>query len=201
MASPVICLRSSSVQNGSFMIRDLWPNKSQANPVKDPAPQGPRYLRQPESALPAIDGNGVITREVSGLAAYILTNVVNGANVRPTPAQAVTIANNIIAEMRDGSAMTAAQLPGYIAVVAGFLVGSVTVADLLKILAGARYTLPVGHDTTVLQPNNAVFFVDGVYEEIVEEDSSFWVSLAEGQLARAKTASLVVVYDDTGAVI
>lgn len=199
MASPAICIRSTTVQNGTFSIRDLWPSRSLANPVKDPAPQGPRYLRQPEVNLPTINGAGAITRAVSGLAAYVLTNVVNGGNARPTPAQAVTIAEALVSEMRDGSAMDIASVGVYIAAaVAGFLPGSVDVQELLRLLSGAKYTLPAGHDTTVLGPNNATFFDEGAYQDIVEEDSSFWISLAEGQVATAKNAGLVVVYAEDG---
>jgi len=199
MPSPAICIRSTSVQNGSFSIRDMWPSRSLANPVKDPAPQGPRYLRQPEINLPSIDGNGAITRAVRGLAAYVLTNVVNGANARPTPAQAVLIAEEIVTEMRAGSDMELLDIGGYItAAAAGFLVGSVTVQDVLRLLSGAQYTLPVGHDTTLLNPNNASFFDEGAFQDIVPEDSSFWISLAEGQIARAKAADLVVVYAEDG---
>jgi len=202
MASPAICIRSATVQNGSFSIRDLWPSRSLANPVKDPAPQGPRYLRQPVIVLPTINGAGAITRAVDGLAAYVLTNVVNGANARPTPAQAATIAEALVSEMRDGSAMDIANIGAYIAAaVAGFLPGSVDVQEVLRLLSGAKYTLPAGHDTTVLDPNNAVFFDEGAYQDIVEEDSSFWISLAEGQVARAKDAGLVVVYAEDGTLL
>ena len=73
MPSPVICLRDDSISNNTLQIVDLFPNRSQTNPSIDPASQGPRYLRQPESATPVIDGL-TIAKEVSGLVAYILVN-------------------------------------------------------------------------------------------------------------------------------
>ena len=41
MASPAICIRDTSISNGQILVKDMWPNRSQANPVVDPAPQGP----------------------------------------------------------------------------------------------------------------------------------------------------------------
>ena len=81
MNNPVICLRDANIPNGSLMIKDMWPNRSQANPVVDPAPQGPRYIRQPENTLPVVTGGLTVAREVSGLAAYLLVTVdADGAN-------------------------------------------------------------------------------------------------------------------------
>ena len=51
MASPAICIRDTSISNGQILVKDMWPNRSQANPVVDPAPQGPRYLRVVEVGI------------------------------------------------------------------------------------------------------------------------------------------------------
>jgi len=74
MPNPVICLRDENIPNNSFQITDLFPNRSQRNPVVDPVAQGPRYLRQPEDKTPVV-ANGAVSKAVSGLTAYLLTTI------------------------------------------------------------------------------------------------------------------------------
>ena len=80
MPSPAICIRDTSISNGQILVKDMWPNRSQANPVVDPAPQGPRYLRVAETTTLPTVAAGVVTTEVRGLAAYLLVNLDDGAN-------------------------------------------------------------------------------------------------------------------------
>lgn len=214
MASPAICIRSTSISNGQLMVKDLWPNRSQANPVLDPAPQGPRYLRVVETAtLPVVVG-GVVTTEVSGLAAYLLANLDDGANdpavgASILPADAVSIAEQLVSIMRVAGALTEALINGVIAGVvatAGINVATstATVEDILQILAGARYTVPAGH---VVEANGAFtspassFFNYNIMSPVIEEDSSFWISVAKGDLLGLKNADYVVVYDGEGNVL
>ena len=83
MNNPVICIRDASIVNGSLMVKDMWPNRSQANPVVDPAPQGPRYVRQPENVLPVV-ANQAVSAEVRGLASYLLMTIdAGGLNANP----------------------------------------------------------------------------------------------------------------------
>lgn len=220
MASPVICIRDAAISNNSFQITDLWPNRAQANPVLDPAPQGPRYLRQPENVLPVLDG-GLIVREVSGLAAYLLANIDDGAGAAISEANAKTIADAIIAEMRDGGELTVAALNGFVdATVAGAgVIGTDTssgsLADILSILAGAKFTLPAGYEVEAagafVPAVNADLFDSTVFSPVNENDSSFWISLARGQLRKAISSNtnprtgaavdpLVVVYLGDGTV-
>ena len=212
MASPAICVTSTAISNGSIMVKDMWPNRSQANPVVDPAPQGPRYLRVVETpTLPVLDGT-VVAQTVSGLASYLLVTLDRGgvaANV--TPAEAVAMAEAIIADMRAGAELTLVDINGLLAgVVAGTgLVGTgqstATVNNVLQILAGATFTVPAGYDLEDAGNNpqwlseaDQLGFFSAFFNPIVEEDSSFWISLAQGDISGLKTANFVVVYDGEG---
>jgi hypothetical protein len=220
MASPVICIRDASVTNGQLMVKDLWPNRSQANPVVDPAPQGPRYLRVVEDTLPVV-ANNLVSRQVSGLSAYLLVTLDAGAaGAQLTPAQASAMATSVIATMRTGVALDLATLNGlFAAVVAGTGIGlgasTATVVNVLRILGGARFVVPVGTNVNVnfLTANvQEGLFDTTVHAEIIPEDSSFWISLAKGNLLKMKSSRIdprtnatlnpyVVVYDTDGSVL
>ena len=209
MASPVICLSDSSIGNGQLMIKDMWPNRSHANPVVDPAPQGPRYLRVVETATPVVANNAVV-KTVSGLSAYLLVTVDAGAgNANPSPAQADAMADALITEMRAGNALTLADINTALdAVVGGTgIVGTgnstATVNNILQILSGAPFTVPTGvsvNATFQVEQGQANLFTSS-FNPIIEEDSSFWISLAQGDILGAKNAGFVVVYDGDGNVI
>lgn len=215
MPSPVICIRDTSINNGSLMVKDMWPNRSQANPSIDPAPQGPRYLRVVQNVLPTV-ANNVVSAEVSGLAAYLLVTVDAGAgNVNPTPAQAKSMADALIVEMRAGNDLELADINLVLAGVVGGtgIVGTgnstATVNNILQILGGAPFTVPAGVEalnTFQVEQGQANLFTSH-HRPIVFEDSSFWISLAQGDLSGLKSSRTVngvvldpyvVVYDGTG---
>lgn len=209
MPSPVICIRDTAIQNGQAMIKDMWPNRSQANPVIDPAPQGPRYLRVVENVLPTV-ANNAVAKSVSGLAAYLLVTIDAGAgNANPTPAQAKDMADALIAEMRAGNDLELADIN---AVLGGVVLGTgivgtgastATVNNILQILGGAPFTVPAGvsvNATFQLEAGQANLFT-AFHNPIVFEDSSFWISLAQGDLKGFKDANTVVVYSGTGSAI
>ena len=206
MASPVICIRDTSISNGQLIVKDMWPNRSLANPVVDPAPQGPRYLRVVENALPTVVAN-VVTKTVSGLAAYLLVTIDAGAaNANPTPAQAFDMAEALISEMRAGGGLSLAEINVVLAGVVGGtgIVGTgnstATVNNILQILGGAPFTVPAGVDVNAnfqIEAGQANLFT-AFHNPIVEEDSSFWISLAQGDLSGMKSANFVVVYDGAG---
>jgi hypothetical protein len=219
MNNPVICIRDASVENGSLMVKDMWPNRSQANPVVDPAPQGPRYLRQPENVLPVV-ANLAVSREVSGLAAYLLMTIdAGGLNANPSAAQAFTMATNLIARMRTGVKMDVNDVNGVLAGVvigtgiAGAGASTATLGNILAILGGARFTVPAGQTvnaTFLTGAQQEALFNEGVYAPILNEDSSFWISVAQGNLKGMKENRtlrgvtldpLVVVYDVDGSVL
>ena len=224
MPSPVICIRDASIKNGQLMVKDLFPNRSQANPSIDPAPQGPRYLRVVETpTLPTLTGT-VIAQTVSGLSAYLLVALdlqAGGNNI--TPAQAEEVALDLITEMRAGNGLTqalinaviqAADAPNLAATGLGEGASTATVNNILQILSGATFTVPAGYDLEDAQ-NAAQFMSEddqaskfsAFHNPIVFEDSSFWISLAQGDLSGLKSSRTVngvvvdpyvVVYDGTG---
>ena len=215
MPSPVICIRDASIKNGQIMVKDLFPNRSQANPVVDPAPQGPRYLRVPENVLPTV-ANNVVSKEVSGLAAYLLVTIDAAAgNANPTPAQAFEMAEALISEMRTGGGLTLAEINAVLAGVVGGtgIVGTgnstATVNNILQILGGAPFTVPAGvsvNATFQVEAGQANLFT-AFHNPIAFEDSSFWISLAKGDLLGLKSSRTVngqvldpyvVVYNGTG---
>jgi hypothetical protein len=221
MASPVICIRDTAISNGQLIVKDMWPNRSQANPVVDPAPQGPRYLRVVETpTLPVLDGT-VVSQTVSGLAAYLLVTLDQGAlGANITPAESVTMAEALISEMRTGGDLEVADINGLLAGIVGGtgIVGTgastATVNNILQILGGATFTVPAGYDLEDAVNNPQWLSVadqassfSAWFNPIVEEDSSFWISLAQGDLLGLKSSRTVdgvvldpyvVVYDGAG---
>jgi hypothetical protein len=223
MPSPAICIRDTSISNGQILVKDMWPNRSQANPVVDPAPQGPRYLRVAETTTLPTVAAGVVTTEVRGLAAYLLVNLDDGVNdpavgASITSADAKTIADALVAEMRAGNTLDLAAINAVVAVTVatagvGVATSTASVEDILQILAGARYVVPAGHVVEVagvFQPVATSFFDYGIVSPVLEEDSSFWISVAKGDLLGLKSTRTVggavvdpyvVVYDGLGNVL
>jgi hypothetical protein len=206
MPSPIVCIRDTAIKNGTLMVKDMWPNRSQANPVVDPAPQGPRYLRVVQNTLPTVVANAV-SLEVSGLSAYLLVTVdaaAGGANL--TPAQAKSMADALIVIMRAGGDLELADINVALAAVVGGtgVVGTglstATVNNILQILGGAPFTVPAGtsvNNTYQTEAVQATLFT-AFHNPIVLEDSSFWISLAQGNLKGLKSANTVVVYSGVG---
>lgn len=225
MASPVICIRDTSVANDTFQITDLFPNRSQRNGAIDPVAQGPRYLRNVETQTPVVSGTS-FARSASGLVAYLLANQCheNAPNFEVlSVVEATTLADFFVARMRDGLALDLATVNPLIAGLAGLAdvqIGSAnsstTIHDVLLILSGAKYTVPAGHvykagNDDIIVPTES-FFNTSVFVEVDEDDSSFYLSVARGALSKAKSVRtnpvdgslldpLVVVYDGAGNVL
>jgi len=232
---PFICLRRTDIPNGTLQVTDFWPNKTQANAVVDPKPQGPRYCNAPNTSTVVLTSTGGAQRQFaaaySGLAAYLLANVQqDGAGgAAMTPTQADTAAAALITAMRAGSDLTLADINTILVAAAGAgtelnsLGGSAStgaVSDVLRILAGATYTVPSGsviqNTSTVFTPQssaaawNAANFNFNTFTDVLAMDSSFYISLAQGQLNgftsssftyRDTTGAALVVYSDTGSVL
>ena len=108
---PFICLARTDIPNSTLQITDLWPNKSQYNPVVDPPPSGPRYIDAPVTNNVVLNTVGAVKTFAgiyTGLAAYLLVNVQAGGagGAALTSAQANTAAASLIAAMRAGSLTT-----------------------------------------------------------------------------------------------
>jgi hypothetical protein len=232
---PFICKRRTDIPNGVLQVSDLWPSKTQANAAIDPKPQGPRYVNAPVTNSVTLTSTGGADRRFpaayTGLAAYLLANVqkAGSGGGALTPANADTIAAAIIAAMVAGSAQTLSAINTLLAATggagteltnAGGSLSTGTVTDVLRILAGATYTVPSG---TIIQTTGPVFNPQGspatwnaanfnfnTFTDVLAMDSSFYISLAQGQLNgftsttfryKGTTGAALVVYSDSGAVL
>lgn len=223
---PFICLKRTDIPNSTLQITDLWPNKSQANPVLDPPPSGPRYINAPVTNNVALSGAFAFMLPTAGLAAYLLANVQSGAGPATaalTPTQANTAAASIIAAMQAGAPLALANINALLAAVVaatvltgGASLSTGTVEDVLRILANKPYTVPAGtvvQAAGVFTPQvapttwNAANF-DQNSHDILPTDSSFYQSLNFGKIAGFKAATFtyhgtagaaITVYDNAGA--
>jgi hypothetical protein len=125
------------------------------------------------------------------------------------------MAEALISEMRTGGDLEINDINGLLAGVVGGtgIVGTgnstATVNNILQILGGAPFTVPAGvsvNATFQLEAGQANLFT-AFHNPIVFEDSSFWISLAQGDLLGLKSSRTVggvildpyvVVYDGTG---
>lgn len=226
---PFICKRRTDIPNGVLQVTDLWPNASQRNQSIDPKPQGPRYVSAPVSNTIVLASTGATQRNFgfaqSGLSAYIIANVATGAAAAFTPAQADVASAALIAAMGTGAVLNLAAINVILAaaaagsaLTAGGSTGAVT--DILRILSGASYTVPAGTVVQIVvstffpQPTPATFnannFNFNTYHDILVSDSSFYISLAQGQIDgfssttfsyRGTAGAALVVYDNAGAVL
>jgi len=222
---PFICLARTDIPDSTLQVTDLWPNKSQTNPVIDPPAVGPLYINAVTTATVTLSGAFAFTKAIAGLAAYLVANVqalgAGGAALTPTQANAAAAA--IITRMRSGLPLALANINTVLVAAAGALTeltdagGSAStgvVSDVLRILAGIAYTVPAGTDVEtagVFAPQagaaawNAANFAD--HKDILPTDSSFYQSLAYGKIAGFKAATFsyvgvtgaaITVYDDAG---
>lgn len=219
---PFICLARTDIPNSTLQVTDLWPNKSQTNPVIDPPAVGPLYINAPTTATVTLTTVGAVktfTIAASGLAAYLLANVqaAGAGGIALTPAQANAAAAAIIAAMQAGSALSLAAINALLVAAAGagtelttaggsLSTGAVT--DVLRILGGITYTVPAG---TQIQGAGPIFTAQGSpavfnaanfadHKDILPTDSSFYQSLAYGKIAGFKAATFSYV-GVTGAAI
>lgn len=209
---PFICLQRTDIPDSTLQVTDLWPNKSQTNPVLDPPSVGPLYINAPTTATVALTTVGAVktfSAAKSGLAAYLLANVQATGAGGPalTPAEGNTAATALLATMRSGGSLTLAAINTILVVAAGAGTelttagGSLStgaVSDVLRILSGVTYTVPAGTQIQAAGPIfvaqagaaawNAANFAAG-HRDILPTDSSFYQSLSYGQIAGFKAAS------------
>ena len=208
---PFICLARTDIPNSTLQVTDLWPNKSQLNPVVDPPAVGPLYVNAPVTNTVVLTTVGAVktfSKAIVGLSAYLVANVQSGGagGSALTPAHADTMAVAILAAMRAGSSLSLADINALLAAVVAStelttLGGSLStgaVSDVLRILSGVTYTVPAGTQVQAAGPVfhaqasaaawNAANF-DAGHKDVLSTDSSFYASLAYGKLAGFKAAS------------
>jgi hypothetical protein len=217
----------SDIEDGVLQVLDLYPNTSQRNLIYD-APGQTKYVNRCTSdtvATTASGGDDVTVNAYTGVAAYLLDHVEEGGLAAGTgaltDAHANTIATNIIAAMDSGAAMTLAAVNTLIAATAanseltsgGGSNSTGSLAELLKILAGAEYVLPAGSvtETPTGTFNTTVSgsFTSGQYRATYDS-FALNASLGEGALSQftssdfeygGTTGAALIVYDDDGAVM
>ena len=202
---------TSPVQpTGVTQITDLKPNTSRRSLTYDKVPQsGYLSARLDNDNVTASVAANVTTTALSGLAAYFADVLASGATANGiTPANADAMATAVIAVIDAGTALGLteinAALAGVVAsttLVAGTSIG--TVADVLKIAAGGKYTVPSGtavQGGVAFKGSAAGMFYDDTYRQIYQT-GSLTLSVNEGDLASLKAASKAVVYDAAGALL
>lgn len=234
---PYIIARRPEIQNGSVQITDLFPSDSQRNLVNDPKGQGPFYVRVSDigdtgNKRPIIkvnaDNSTEFLREARGLVAYLVANieaVPGGAADALTLAEAEDIASGLLARVRAGQSLTAANVNAVCnGVSAGSGIGqgnsTATLADILAILAGEEYTVSGG---IPIQAANGTFAavigpgaLGSTVRSLVPNDASWKISFSEGVLAGLtsvrdgvngdlfagvrSTSPLLTVYNDDGTI-
>lgn len=190
MAAVYICVKRTDIPNGVLQITDLQPNVSQRNGSIDP-PGQTKYINRLQNDTLVLSGNDTAA-QYEGFAAYLIDHVVkNSANVPITAAVANLIAGDLVAVVNAGTALSLAVIDASIQARAGdgtsgLTVGGSngTVADILKIAAGAEYVLPAGTTvvTGVNAPVNAGAFTEGQYRNTYDT-GAFQISFGEGQIA------------------
>ena len=146
---PHIILKRSDIPAGTLQVLDLDPNESQRNLIYDPPGQS-KYVDPVVRALPVVGAVGpdlAVTQTVSGLEAWLMANVPDGA-ASMSPADAVTNADAIQALYAFGDLGTAAGALT-LAAVNGALVTATPLSAgqlpaLLDVLSGQTFTIPAG---------------------------------------------------------
>jgi len=212
---PFICKIRTDIADGVLQILDLTPNSSQRNLIYEPAGQT-KYVGRVVSGTVALNGTAV-AKTVSGLAAYLLDNVIDGVSgVTITPAVANDGAAGLIAILDAGGVLDLAAINADLIatggagaatdITAGGSTG--TVAGVLQVLAGGQYTLPAGSVVGGLAAGAELGSFGAVRHTY--ESGSLNISLGEGHLSefadanysyKGVTGAAVVVYADDGTLL
>lgn len=184
-----ICMSRTDIPAGAIQVLDLQPNSSQRNASIDPPGQTKYVNRLQNETLAALAANRTVAA-YKGVAAYLIDHVINGVGGRTiTVAQANTAAVAIVALVNAGTALTLAVVNPILAVAgAGTTLNedpsNGTLPDLLKIVAGASYTLPSGSLVGNLVAGAALgSFAAGQYRNTYDT-GAFQISFGEGHLSK-----------------
>ena len=218
---PYICKIRTDVPDSILQVLDLDPNTSQRSLVYEP-PGQTKYVNRVVSNVVATVGAGPITTiaAYTGLAAYLIDRVedTDNADAALTAAFANAIAASLIATLDGGGEITIAVVNAAIQASTGgaaTLTGgdsTATLADVLRVLAGGAYNLPV--NTQVEDGGNDFdATISGSFagtDRHTHESGALQISLGEGHLAAfiastfvygTTTGAALVVLDDDGTVM
>ena len=214
---PFIAMRRTDIPNGVLQVLDLWPNTSLRNLIYDPKGQTKYINRLVNDTLGPLVSNRT-TATYEGLAAYLIDHVEdNFTNVSITVAVANASANAIIALVNAGSAVTLAAVNNALVANGVANAGANTelnangsdgvLVDVLKILAGGQYILPVGSLVgNVAGGPGLGAFVPGTYRDTYDT-GALAISFGAGELAVFTSAvfdylgtsgAALVVYNNDG---
>ncbi len=219
---PFICQIRTDIPEGTLQVLDLRPNTSQRSLIYEPPPQT-KYLRRVQNDTVATSGSGPIVTlgAAKGLAAYLIDNVedTDNGDTALTAARANAIAASLISTLDGGGAVTAAVVDAAIQAETGgtaTLTGgdsTATLADVLKVLAGAEYVLPAGSQvedgSNDFDATASGAFTDGQYRATYSH-GALNISLGEGDLSvltdssfeyAGVTGAACVVLDDDGSLL
>lgn len=205
MAQVYIIARRAEVQNGSVMVTDLFPNESQRNTAIDPVGAGPIYVRQCDvglkgkyrSILTTVGGEIKFLREARGLVAFLLRNVRSGANDDAlTLAEATKGANDLMGVVRDGNALTVAEvnkilIDNNIGGAGTDITTDSTIEALIRVIAGETYIVKAGSvidDGNFVPDLNAIAGFQNDVRHPIDGDSSWAISAEGGVLAGLKSS-------------
>lgn len=210
---PYIVSRVAGQQNGSVQIHDLFINKTQKNLANDPSAQSPVHVRIPVwgaefGKIPALATSGAnvtFATSASGVLAYILRRVDDGAGDALTVGAAVGVTNGIKGIVEAGGAITLAVLNGLVpGDFDGAGVGSNSTGDveeLVRIISGESYNVPAG---TAIQDAGGLiavladdYFASNV-KRLVENDLSWRTSLQSGAIRAYVNNQTITLYEADG---
>lgn len=222
---PFICQRRTDIPDGVLQVLDLRPNTSQRNLIYEP-PGQTKYVNRAVTDTVVTSGAGPIVTVAAyeGLAAYLIDRVENtggGGSPALTAAEANSIAAAIQARCDAGQTLQLADINTLINAPAGVsgsdldgTLGNSTgsVADILRILAGAEYVVPAGSQVeTGANAFDATVrgaFTAGQYRETYQT-GALEISIGEGHLSElidsgweylGTAGAALVVYDDDGTI-
>jgi hypothetical protein len=220
---PYICMVRTDIPDATLQILDLDPNESQRNLIIDP-PGQTKYVNRLTNDTVATSGAGPITTNgaYTGLAAYLIDRVedTDNADAALTAAMANAAALAIIAQMDAGGVLDQATVDALIQAETGGATASLTggdstgsLADVLKILAGAPYLLPAGSQVED-GANDFDASISGSFTapsiRHTYDSGALTISLAEGELATytastfvygSTSGAAVAVYNDDGSLL
>lgn len=204
-----ICRVRTDIPAGVLQITDLHPNTSQASAIYQPNPMsGYVPLRVENETLTALSTNKT-TAAFKGLAAYLISNCIEtttGGGASLTITMANDSADALIALADAGSALTETAVNSAITTAAAKTVdafdastgSSGVLTEILKILAGGKFTLPAGSEVggknTASGAADLGSFNDNSYRQQYVT-GSLQISCGEGVISSLASSSFSYLVD------